>query len=106
MPVAFQKKQRKLIAQLSGEIDHHSAQGLRMQIDVKLAQDKPGVLCLDFKDVTFMDSSGVGLVMGRYRKLQTWGGSLELRGMSGAVQRIMCLSGIERIAAIAEKRGK
>ena len=106
MPVVFQKKQRKLTALLSGEIDHHSAEALRTQIDRRLSQDKPEILCLDFADVSFMDSSGVGLVMGRYRKLHTCGGVLELRGMSGAVLRIMRLSGIEQIATITEKRGK
>ena len=105
MPVEFQKQRRKLIALLCGEIDHHTAEPIRREIDNRLRQDKPSVLRLDFRRVTFMDSSGVGLVMGRYRLLQTWGGKLELSGMSATVQRIMILSGIEKIAAVLTEKG-
>ena len=106
MPVSFQKRQRKLIACLSGEIDHHSAAAIRREIDLKIRQDKPEVLHLDFSAVTFMDSSGVGLVMGRYRQVQPYGGILELGGMSPTVKRIMRLSGIESIATVVERKEK
>ena len=106
MPVSFQKRQQKLIACLTGEIDHHSAASMRSEIDRRIRQDKPSVLYLDFSGVTFMDSSGVGLVMGRYRQIQPYGGVLELGGMSPAVKRIMYLSGIESIAAVVERKGK
>lgn len=105
MPVSFQKQRRKLIARLQGELDHHGAEAMRTEIDKRIRQDKPSTLRLDFRNVTFMDSSGVGLVMGRYRLLQAWGGKLELSGMSSTVQRIMQLSGIERIAAVLTEKG-
>ena len=105
MPVTFQKQRRKLIAALQGELDHHGAEEMRREIDRRLRADKPSTLRLDFRNVSFMDSSGVGLVMGRYRLLRTWGGKLELSGMSGTVQRIMRLSGIESIAAVAAEKG-
>ena len=106
MPVRFETQRRKLTAYLSGEIDHHTAEGLRQTIDRKLLQDKPGVLCLHFGKVEFMDSSGVGLVMGRYRCLSTYGGKLEICGMSRAVERIMRMSGIEKIAAVVGEKGE
>ena len=68
-------------------------------------QDRPSVLCLHFGKVEFMDSSGVGLVMGRYRLLQMYGGRMELYGMPSYVKRIMLLSGIERIADILPEKG-
>lgn len=105
MPVSFQKQRRKLIAVLQGDLDHHGAEEMRKEIDRRLQADKPAALRLDFRQVTFMDSSGVGLVMGRYRLLRTWGGKLELCGMSGSVQRIMQLSGIEKIAAVLTEKG-
>ena len=71
---------------------------MRKEIDRRIRQDKPSVLRLDFRNVTFMDSSGVGLVMGRYRLLRTWGGKLELSGMSGVVQR-------EQIASVLTEKG-
>lgn len=57
-------------ALLSGEIDHHTAAAMRADIDAAAAAQQPKILRLDFADVTFMDSSAVGLVMGRYRLLQ------------------------------------
>ncbi|MGN0635501.1 MAG: anti-sigma factor antagonist [Acutalibacteraceae bacterium] len=105
MPVEFKKQRHKLTAYLIGDIDHHCAEPIRMDIDKRIAADKPEVLCLDFSKVTFMDSSGVGLVMGRFRTLSVYGGRLELSGMSGAVQRVMQLSGIGKIANIVEKKG-
>ena len=105
MSVTFQKRRGKLIAYLHGDIDHHGAAPMRVQIDHVLRSEKPAVLQLDFSDVAFMDSSGVGLVMGRYRLLQMYGGRLELRGMSPGVYRIMRLSGIEKIAAVLPEKG-
>lgn len=105
MPVTFQKQRRKLIAEIRGELDHHAAELIRREIDRRMRQDKPSVLRLDFHGVTFMDSSGVGLVMGRYRLLRSWGGKLELTGMSGTVRRIMQLSGIENIATVLTEKG-
>ncbi len=105
MPVTFQKQRRKLIAEIRGELDHHAAEPIRREIDRRMRQDKPSVLRLDFHGVTFMDSSGVGLVMGRYRLLRSWGGKLELTGMSGTVRRIMQLSGIENIATVLTEKG-
>lgn len=78
---------------------------MRREIDRRLRVDKPSVLRLDFRGVSFMDSSGVGLVLGRYRLLRTWGATLELSGMSGSVQRIMRLSGVERIACVLTEKG-
>lgn len=105
MPVSFQKQRRRLIVSLQGELDHHTAEQMRLDIDRRLLADKPSVLCLDFGAVSFMDSSGVGLVMGRYRLMRSWGGKLELCGMSGTVRRIMQLSGIETIAVVLTEKG-
>ncbi len=105
LPVSFQKQRRKLIASLQGELDHHGAEEMRTEIDRRLRADKPSILRLDFRQVTFMDSSGVGLVMGRCRLLRTWGGRLELSGMSGTAERIMRLSGIENIAVVLTEKG-
>ena len=81
MAVSFQKQRGTLTARLQGELDHHGAESMRREIDRRLLADKPSTLRLDFRDVTFMDSSGVGLVMGRVRLLRTWGAKLELSGI-------------------------
>lgn len=84
----------RLTVKLSGEIDHHIAEGLRDKIDREM--DKRGVknLVLDFLDVTFMDSSGIGIVLGRYRRLSKKGGKVAIRNCSRTVKKIMEMSGI------------
>ena len=74
MPVTIKKKNDELFACLKGEIDHHTAPELREAIDEALSlSERATVLVLDFSEVSFMDSSGVGLVMGRYRYAATLG---------------------------------
>ena len=76
MNVTLESSGNLLIAYLFGEIDHHTAVAVRSQIDSAIQDKLPGHLILDFKNVTFMDSSGIGLVMGRYR-LSRHGGDQE-----------------------------
>lgn len=92
-----------LTVYLSGEIDHHSAKGMREEIDKAIEYGMPSLLILDFSDVTFMDSSGIGLVMGRYRLLQKTGSTLNLVNLPENIYKIMKLAGIERLASL-EKR--
>ena len=88
---------------LSGEIDHNLAKGMREEIDKAIEYGMPSLLILDFSDVTFMDSSGIGLVMGRYRLLQKTGATLNLVNLPENIFKIMKLAGIERLASL-EKR--
>lgn len=83
-----------------GDIDHHTAKEMREEIDATVERLKPRILFLDFKDVTFMDSSGIGLVMGRYRLMQLIGGEVKLSNVSSHLQRVMKLAGLDRLAVI------
>lgn len=82
---------------LSGELDHHAARSLREQIDGAVDRTGAKQLRLDFEGVTFMDSSGIGLVMGRYRLMQLAGGRLSVTGTSERIQKIMRLAGLDRL---------
>ena len=70
MGVTLSNQDGVLTAALTGDIDHHTARELRLAIDEAIERDKPGLLPLDFQGVDFMDSSGIGLVMGRYKVMQ------------------------------------
>lgn len=83
---------------LAGEIDHHSAAGMRAQIDEAIERYRPSVLVLDFGGVTFMDSSGIGLVMGRYKLMNTFGGSVDVVSIPKPLQKVMRLAGLDRLA--------
>lgn len=103
MPVKIIATRERVTAFLSGEIDHHTAAGLRSEIDGAIQQYKPKTLKLDYSDVSFMDSSGIGLVMGRYRTLQPFGGKVIVSNLSPQVYKIMQLAGLEKIAAINKR---
>lgn len=88
-------------AYLLGELDHHTAKDMRESIDSAVELNMPSMLVLDFKDITFMDSSGIGLVMGRYRNLQKNGAELHITGTPPQVFKMFKLAGIERLAKIS-----
>lgn len=87
-------------ALLSGELDHHSAKAMRETIDGAVELNMPTLLVLDFKDVSFMDSSGIGLVMGRYRTLSKSGAELHITGASPQIHKMLKLAGIEKLAKL------
>lgn len=103
MSVKIESQEDKLIAYLEGELDHHAAAPIRQQIDDALLQQKPKKLIIDFGDLTFMDSSGIGLVMGRYKTASEVGATLTVQNISSQVYKVMRLSGIDRIAVIKMK---
>ncbi|MBR4909707.1 MAG: STAS domain-containing protein [Clostridia bacterium] len=100
MAVEITVKGEVVTAYLAGEIDHHSAAGMREKIDSAVDSNMPSLLVLDFGGVSFMDSSGIGLVMGRYRNLQKTGASLHITGASPQIAKIMQLAGMNRLAKI------
>ena len=96
-------------ALLSGEIDHHTAAAMRADIDAAaaaLCRDNDMPVLIDFADVTFMDSSTVGLVMGRYRLLQGWQGKLEVTNLSERNYKMMRLAGMQALCTLSQKRNK
>ena len=80
MAVELQTQEKTLIAILSGEIDHHCAQPMRAEIDAKIDDIQPSVLVLDFAGVTFMDSSGIAVVMRVRQRVRDLGGAVTLFG--------------------------
>lgn len=100
MPVSISSVGEVLTVYLEGEIDHHAAKGMREEIDAAVEFNMPSLLILDFDRVTFMDSSGIGLVMGRYKNLQKSGAKLNLSNLPPNIYKVMKLSGIERLAKI------
>lgn len=83
-----------LAVHLTGELDHHSAAPLRAELDALLQDDGIGHLVLDLGGVSFMDSSGLGVVLGRYKILKARRGSLRIIGASKPVERILKMAGV------------
>lgn len=100
MNIDIKSENGSAIARLSGEIDHHNAKELRTQLDKFIISTQPPELVMDFKNITFMDSSGIGLIMGRSKLMKECGGKLEVRNSQPYIKRVLKLSGIERIVKI------
>lgn len=89
-----------LLIGIRGEIDHHTAVTIRTDVDALLFAHRPRRLVMDLSEVSFMDSSGLGLIMGRYGILREMGGELILRDPSPETQSILTLAGMEKRVAI------
>lgn len=97
MDVKTTTEQAVTTVYLAGELDHHRAAPLRERVDNVIQERRPQTLVLDFSGVGFMDSSGIGFVMGRYRLMQSIGGRLLIRGASPRMEKVMRLAGLERL---------
>ena len=97
MAVKCTGEDRVLTAQVSGEVDHHAAASIREAVDEMAESTRPKELILDFEKVPFMDSSGIGLIMGRYRTMTALGGSLSVEHASPRLRRMMLLGGLSRL---------
>ena len=85
---------------LKGEIDHHSASVLRRELDGLICRVRPKILRLDLSGVDFMDSSGLGLIMGRYTLLDSFGGETVLLNPTERIRKILDLAGFARICRV------
>ena len=106
MAVQIDLADELLTARIIGDIDHHSAKEMRETIDDAVLKGQVRELEIDFRDVTFMDSSGIGLVMGRYKLMQELGGTLHLVNVASHLKKVMVLAGLDRLAVLdrAERR--
>ena len=95
--VCFVPAQGTLAAYLTGEIDHNAAQALRREIDAQIDARMPELLTMDFSGVTFMDSSGVGLILGRGRQMSGLGGRLVVQNAPDTVRRMLDLAHIHYV---------
>lgn len=97
MYIEFYKNEDKLIVKLSGELDHHSAEEVRNKIDDRIESTGYSKVILDFSNVNFMDSSGIGVVIGRYKRISMKKGELCIANVQESVRRVFELSGMFKI---------
>lgn len=89
-----------LTIKLKGELDHHSADKSRVLIDEKINKGKFNKLVIDLKNLDFIDSSGIGFVIGRYKVIRKRNGVIEIINASSKVRKILDMSGIGKIIEI------
>lgn len=90
-----------LVVSVSGEIDHHSALTMRRDVDNIIWNRTPTHLILDMSGVDFMDSSGLGFIMGRYALMREIGGNLSLRDPSPVVMKMLTMTGFDKKVRIS-----
>lgn len=100
MEIKYQLKDNILEANLSGELDEYSAEYVRMSLDALLKDlscDSSSQLVLNFENVSFMDSTGIGVLLGRYNKFKKNNISMFIKKPQNHVDRILKMTGIYQI---------
>ncbi len=92
-----------LYAHISGEIDHHNSRSIRSDLDLAIKHYTPRALVLDLSGISFMDSSGLGLILGRYTVCTNAGISLAVCGVDARTMKIFDMAGLSRIINIKAK---
>lgn len=103
MNVNYQKEGRVLIIGIDEEIDQHTADKIRKSLDDEIIRLSPAKVVFDFKNISFMDSSGIGMVLGRYKLVNMLGGKFEIVNVNRRMQKIFDMSGVSRIIDIKKE---
>lgn len=93
----YEINQRCLVIRLNGELDHHNAIGIREKADKLIERNHIMHIIFDFSGANFMDSAGIGVIMGRYKKVIFIGGKIAVASVNATVDRIFKLSGLYKI---------
>lgn len=100
MNVKYNKEDKLLVMEITEEIDHHTTEKIRRRADYEIQRYMPKKVLFDFNNVSFMDSSGIGMVVGRYKLLAMLGGSLELANVNQKLEKVFEMSGVLKIIPI------
>lgn len=101
MRVTYETRQKALVLYISGELDHHAAHQALRETGAILDEQMPLRCVLDLSGLSFMDSSGIAVVLGTYRRLKSYGGSLEIAGAPRAAAKVLTMAGVDRIVPVA-----
>ncbi len=100
MSVSFRNVNDCLVVEIEGEIDHHFVDEVKKSIDTRLMSNDVRNVVFDLKKVDFMDSAGIGMIIGRYKQTVKRGGVTSVACLSDNLKRIMLISGLYRIIKI------
>ncbi len=102
MKTDFKKKDKSLYFYLDEDIDHHNSEKIRRRADYEIEIHIPKKVIFDFRNVNFMDSSGIGMVIGRYKLVSMFGGELKIKNVNKIVRKTLEMSGLLKIIDIEE----
>jgi len=104
--ISYELKDDFMVIHIGGEIDHHNAVAVRTEIDEEIVVKRPTRVLLELSGVDFMDSSGLGLIMGRYALMKRLGSTLAVLDPSPAVLKIITLAGMDRMISVLRTKQK
>ena len=104
MEIIYELQGNTLIAELYGELDHHASEKIRNDIDEMMRIYDAKHLIFDFGRVNFMDSAGIGIILGRYRKLEPQGGQVLIAGCSQKIHTILHMAGVFSVTVYMDSR--
>ena len=102
MQTKFYEKDKILLVKMTEEIDDNSVQKIRRRVDYEIERHMPKRVVFDFNRVTFMDSAGIGFIIGRYKFVTMLGGKLELANLTQSVRKIFEMSGILKLIPVTD----
>lgn len=102
LQIDLEVNRRTLIVRLKGELDHHSADIVRAKMEQAIERGDTNHIVLSMKDLNFMDSSGLGVILGRYKQITSRGGKMVVCDVSPAIYRLFEMSGLFKILSIQE----
>lgn len=102
MQIRLSNRGTTLIVGIVGELDHHSAEYVRQKVDGEIIKSTTRNVIFDFSKVGFMDSSGIGVIMGRYKNVQKLNGKVATVNVSAQIRRILEMSGLLKLIPVYE----
>ncbi len=105
MQIKYLEKDKLLFFSLEEEIDHHTTKDLRRKMDYEIERHMPKKVIFDFNSVSFMDSAGIGLLLGRYKIVNMLGGEVALINVKKSVKKVLDMCGILKLIHIYDDFG-
>ena len=105
MKVKYNEKDKLLLLQITEEIDHHVAEKIRTRADFEIQKYIPKKVVIDFNNVTFMDSAGLGMLIGRYKMVTMFGGSINMINVKPNIKKVFEMAGVLNLIPIIEDMG-
>ncbi|WJH34251.1 anti-sigma F factor antagonist [Paenibacillus aurantius] len=102
LQMELEQKRKTLIVRLKGELDHHTAETVKMGMEEAIEKGAVSHVILSLKDLSFMDSSGLGVILGRYKLITGRGGKMVVCDVNPSVYRLFEMSGLFKIVSIQE----
>ncbi|QQE72839.1 anti-sigma F factor antagonist [Brevibacillus composti] len=104
--ISMETKQDVLVVRLQGELDHHTAEELRAKVDQLLRQSSIRHIVLSLADLAFMDSSGIGVILGRYKQISARSGEMVVCSINPTIYRIFEMSGLFKVIKFRENEAE